>query len=61
LIEILWKLRGMVSDHVVVAPDVANVVERAYGVKRANLPDPEDYAIKLETMTICQALEMGMN
>ena len=51
----------MVSDHVVVAPDVANVVERAYGVKRANLPDPEDYAIKLETMTICQALEMGMN
>jgi hypothetical protein len=30
-------------------------------VKRANLPDPEDYDAKLEAITVCQTLELGMN
>ena len=61
LFDILFKLRGMVRDQVVVAPDATNVSERAYGVKRATLPDQEDYAEKRETMSVCQALELGMN
>ncbi len=31
------------------------------GVKRANLPDPEDYDDKLEAMTVCATLELGLN
>jgi len=31
------------------------------GVKRANLPDPDDYEAKLEAMTVYQTLELGMN
>ena len=30
-------------------------------MKRANLPDPEDYDAKQEAMTSCQAMELGMN
>jgi hypothetical protein len=32
----------------------------AHGVERAILPDPEDYDAKLEAMTICQILELGI-
>jgi hypothetical protein len=31
----------------------SNALERAPGVKRNNLSDPEDYGAKLEAMTIC--------
>jgi hypothetical protein len=37
------------------------VAKRALGVKRANLLDPEDYDGKLEVMTFCKALDLGMN
>ena len=30
-------------------------------MKRANLPDPEDYEDKLEAMSVCEALELGLN
>ena len=43
------------------APDASNMSERALGVKRANLPVPDDYAENLEAMTVSQALEMGLN
>jgi hypothetical protein len=42
LFDILWKMWGMVRDQAAAAPDAANVAERAYGVRRANLPEPED-------------------
>ena len=51
----------MVRDQAVVAPDATIVAGRAHGVTRANLPDPEEYAEKMETLTVCQAMEMGMN
>jgi hypothetical protein len=35
--------------------------ERALGVKRANLLDPDKYADKLEAMTVCHALELRLN
>ncbi len=42
-------------------PDASNEPERVEGVRRANLPDPDDYDEKLEAMTACEALELGMN
>ncbi len=43
------------------APDGFNEVERKEGVKRANLPDPDDYNEKLAAMIACEALELGLN
>ena len=34
----------MVREQAAVAPDASNAAERAHGVRRANLPDPDDYA-----------------
>ena len=43
------------------APAPSNAAERALGVKRANLPDPEDYEDKLKAMSVCESLELGLN
>ena len=51
----------MVRDQATAAPDASNAPERALGVKRANLPDHDDYADRLEAMTISQSLEVGLN
>ena len=48
-------------DEVKLAPDGFNEVERTEGVKRANLPDTNDYDEKLVAMTTCEALELGLN
>ncbi len=48
-------------DQAEVSPLPSNAAERERGVKRANLPDPKDFDAKLEAMTVCQALELGMN
>ena len=39
----------------------SNTTKRSSGVKHANLPDPEDYDSNQEVITVCQALELGMN
>ena len=52
LFDIFWKLHTMVRDQAAAAPDASNAAERALGVRRANLPDPDDYAEKMEAMTI---------
>ncbi len=43
------------------APVAANLVERALGVKRSNLPDPDDFEESLETMRVREVLELGLN
>jgi hypothetical protein len=52
LFDIFWKLRGVLRDQASAAPAASNAAERALGVKRANLPDPEDYEDKLEAMSV---------
>jgi hypothetical protein len=59
--NIFWKLRNMVRDQAAAAPDASNVSERALGVRRANQPDPDDFADKLEAMIVCKALKLGLN
>jgi hypothetical protein len=61
LFDIMWKLRDMVREHAAAAHDATNVAEKACGVKRTNLSDPEEYSKKLENMLVCQALELGIN
>ena len=56
-----FKLRYLLRDQAEAAPTAHNEAERSKGVRRANLPDPEDYDEKLEAMTVCATLEMGMN
>ncbi len=51
----------MPRDQAAGAPVARNSAERSLGVKRANLPDPEDYEDKLEAMSVCEALELGLN
>jgi hypothetical protein len=48
-----------VRDQAIAAPTSNNVAEMNPGIKRANLPDPVDIDDKLETMTICFALELS--
>ena len=61
LFDIFWKLREAIRQQSAAAPDASNTAERALGVKRANLPDPEEFEDKLEAMTVCQSLELGLN
>jgi hypothetical protein len=61
LFEIFWKLREVLRQQAAAAPDAINTAERALGVKWANLRDPEEFEDKLETMTVCHALELGLN
>jgi hypothetical protein len=56
-----WKLRGVPRDHASTSTAASNSTERALGVKRANLPDPENYEDKLEAMSVCESLELGLN
>ena len=48
-------------DQALAAPDATNAAERALGVKRRNLPDPAEFDALLAGMTVCQALELGLN
>jgi hypothetical protein len=57
----LFKLRDLLRDQAEASPNARNEVERSKGVKRANLPDPEDYDDKLEAMIVCDTLELGLN
>jgi hypothetical protein len=43
------------------APDQSNEAERVEGVRRANLPDPDDYEEMLAAASACEALELGLN
>ena len=61
LYDIFWKLRTMVRDQATTAPDASNAPKRALGVRRANLLDLDDYADRLEPMTVCHSLELGLN
>ncbi len=56
-----FKLRVLLRDQAEVAPTPLNEAERSKGVRRANLSDPEDYDDKLEAMTVCTTLELGIN
>ncbi len=42
-------------------PVPTNTAERAHGVRRRNLPDPEDYNKAVKAMSVCQLLELGLN
>jgi len=61
LIDMFFKMRDLLRDQAEDAPTTLNEAERSKGVKRANLPDPEDYDDKLEAMTVCATLKMGLN
>ena len=61
LYDIFWKLRRQLREQAVLAPCAANAAERSLGIKRANLPDPDDHKEVMEAMTVCQTLELGMN
>jgi len=38
-----------------------NALERRFGVRRACLHEPDKYDEELDSMTDCQALELGLN
>jgi hypothetical protein len=59
--DMFWKLRGVLRDQAAAAPVASNSAERSLGVKHANLPDLEDYENKLDAMSVCKALELGLN
>ncbi len=59
--KIFWKLRDQLRDEANLAPNASNEPERAEGVKRVNLPDPEDCDEKLEARIGGDALELGLN
>ena len=61
LSNIFWQLRVQLREEASLAPDQSNAAERAEGVRRANLPDPDDYEEKLAAMSACEALELGLN
>ena len=58
--DIFWKLRKAVMEQAEAAPDEFNKAERAH-VRRSNLLDPLEFSDKLKGMTICHALELGIN
>jgi hypothetical protein len=43
------------------SPDAHNIVEKALGVRRRNLPDTIEYNKLLKEMMICQTLELDIN
>ena len=49
--NIFWKLREQLRDEANLAPDGSNEAKRKEGVKRANLPDPDDYNEKIEAIS----------
>jgi hypothetical protein len=57
----LWKLRGMIRDRSNMTPDESNIAERTEGVKRANLPNPNDYDDTLKAMSACETCELGLD
>ena len=61
LFDIFWKLRGVLREQNAATPTASNSAERSLGVKRANLPNPEDYEDMLEAMSVCDALELDLN
>ena len=61
IFDMFWKLRGVLREQAEAAPVAANAAERALGVKRSNLPDPDDFEERLEAMTVREVLELGLN
>ncbi len=59
--NIFWQLREQMRDEANLTLDESNEAERAKGVKRANLHDPDDYDEKLAAMTTCESLGLGLN
>ena len=51
----------MLREQAEAAPVAANAAERALGVRRTNLPDPNDFEERLEAMTVREVLELGLN
>ncbi len=56
-----WKLRGVLREQAKAAPVAINLAKRPHGVKRSSLPDLDDFEEKLKTMTVREAMEMGLN
>ena len=54
-------MRGILREQAAAAPAATNATDKSLGFKRANLLDPEDYEEKLEALSVCEALELGMN
>jgi hypothetical protein len=54
-------MRGVLREQVAAAPTASNSAEMPLGAKRANHPDPGDYEDKMESMSVNEALELGMN
>ena len=61
MFDVFWKMLGVLRNRVAAAPAASNSAERSLGVKRANFRDPEDYEDKLEAMSVCEALKLGLN
>ena len=61
LTDMFFKLRDILREQAVAAPTALNEAERSKGVRRANLPDPEDYDDKMEAMSVCGTLELWLN
>jgi len=60
LSDIFWKLRAsMQAMQLPLAPE--NALEMKSGVRRASLSEPDNYDEKLESMTYCKAVELGLN
>jgi hypothetical protein len=55
------KLREILRDQAQSVPYASNVLERSEGVKRVNLPDPDEYVDKRESMLACETCELGLN
>ncbi len=51
----------MLREQTEAAPVAANAAERALGVKRNNLPDPDDFEERLEAMIVREVLKLGLN
>ena len=51
----------MLREQAAATPAASSSAERSLRVKRAILPDPEDYEDKMEDMSVCETLELSLN
>ncbi len=51
----------MIRDQSNLTPDDSKSAERVEGVKRVNLPYPDDYDDTLGAMSACETCELGLN
>jgi hypothetical protein len=61
LSNMFWKLRNMLREHAEAAPTAHSETERSKGVRRANLPDLEDYDETMEALSGAGTLDLGLN